>query len=195
MGPLRMPTRLFLAAIMLGAAAMASAQLLPPRGGPLPPGATAVTEDPHERLRFFEGRWEVVGLPAGRHFEETCEWLSGERRHLVCRARTTTSGAGAGAAAGADHSMSVLSYRPSDATYQYHGFTSDGAVHTMQGRRSGDVWQFSGEDSSGGTSRRRTRMTIIPGGERSFVLQQETSIGNGPWQREPDVRYVPAAKR
>jgi hypothetical protein len=186
------PTRLLLAAVAFSATALASAQLLPPRGGTPPPGA-AVSVDPHEQLRFFEGRWEIAGLPAGRQFEETCDWLSAERRHLVCQARTTTT-TGAATATGVENSMSVLSYRPSDAVYLYHGFTSDGAVHTMQGRRTGDAWQFSGEDGSGAT-RRRTRMTIIPGGERSFVLQQETAIGNGPWQREPDVRYVPAPKR
>jgi hypothetical protein len=185
MRPMRSASSVVLAVALVGATTIAQAQLLPPRGGPMTPDTTGVQEDPHERLRFFEGNWEIAGLPAGRQFNETCDWLSPERRHLVCRARLTGTGTAT------EESMSVLSYRPSDGTYLYHGFTSDGAVHVMQGRRSGDVWQFSGEQGAGTTSR-RTRMTIIPGGERSFVLQQETSIGNGPWRREPDVRYVPA---
>lgn len=185
MSPMRIASPFVLALVLAGGTSIAVAQLLPPRGGPMAPDATGVQEDPHERLRFFQGNWEIVGLPAGRQFNETCDWLSAERRHLVCRAQLTGTGMAA------EESMSVLSYRPSDGTYLYHGFTSDGAVHVMSGRRSGDVWQFSGEQGTG-TSSRRTRMTIIPGGERSFVLQQETSIGNRAWQREPDVRYVPA---
>jgi hypothetical protein len=185
MRPMWIASPFVLAVVLAGGASIATAQLLPPRGGPIAPDVTGVQEDPHERLRFFHGNWEIAGLPAGRQFNETCDWLSPERRHLVCRARLTGSGAAT------EDSMSVMSYRASDGTYLYHGFTPDGAVHVMHGRRSGDVWQFSGEEGAG-ASLRRTRMTIIPGGERSFVLQQETSIGNGPWRREPDVRYVPA---
>ena len=37
-----------------------------------------------------------------------------------------------------------------------------------------------------------TRLTITPGGERSFRLAEEVSTGGGPFQPQPAVHYVPS---
>lgn len=162
-------------------AASAVAQLQPPRGitGAPPPQAA----DPWQALAFFEGNWTIAGLPAGARFDEACSWLSEERRHLVCRSRTES-------ASGVREGLGVFSYRAADGRYVYRSFEPTGEVMEFEGRRLGDTWQFTGTTGSGPTQR-TTRMTITPGGERSFRLAEEVANGNGPFQRQPEIRYVP----
>lgn len=164
-------------------AAAVTAQLQPPRGLP---GTTAPppAADPYQPLAFFEGNWTIAGLPAGARFDEVCTWLANTRRHLVCRSRTETAN-------GVQEGLGVFSYRAADGMYVYRSFDPNGEVDTLEGRRTGDTWHFSGLSGTGPNAR-RTRITITPGGERSFRLTQEVAIGTGAFQPQPDLHYVPS---
>lgn len=166
----------------------AAAQLQPPRGlpgtPPAPaPGAPVAPGDPWQALSFFEGSWTIAGLPSNARFDESCAWLSADRRHLVCRSRTESAN-------GVREGLGVFSYRAADGRYVYRSFEPTGEVKEFEGRRLGDTWQFLATTGSG-RSQRTTRLTIAPGGERSFRLTEEVSIANGPFQPQPDVHYVP----
>jgi hypothetical protein len=175
---------------------VAMAQLQPPRGLPgttpvpapsrTPAPAPAVPADPYQALTFFEGNWTIAGLPQGTQFDESCGWLSNARRHLVCRSRTESAN-------GVHEGLGVFSYRASDGMYVYRSFDPNGDVTVLEGRPVGDRWQFSGTTGTG-AAQRRTRLTIAPGGERSFLLSEEIATGNGPWQAQPQVRYVPGVR-
>jgi hypothetical protein len=160
----------------------AHAQLQPPRGSAPLPGTAG---DPYEALGFFEGNWTIDGLPEGVRFDEACTWLSNTHRHLVCRSRTEARN-------GVQEGLGVFSYRPADGMYVYRSFDPNGEVDTLEGRRNGDLWQFSGLSGTG-PAQRRTRLTITPGGERSFRLVEEIALGTGPFQPQPAVHYVPSA--
>jgi hypothetical protein len=167
------------------AASPAAAQLQPPRGlpGASPPPA-APAADPYQALSFFEGNWTIAGVPAGVRFDESCTWLSAAKRHLVCRSRTESSN-------GVQEGLGVFSYRAADGRYVYRSFEPTGAVSELEGRLLGNTWQFTGTAGSG-PAQRVTRLTITPGGERSFRLTEEVSTGGGPFQPQPDVHYVPS---
>ena len=175
------PTPL-LALLLSFVAPLALAQLQPPRGLP---GSPVPASDPYQQLSFFEGSWTIAGLPAGARFDETCTWLGTARRHLVCRSRTESAN-------GVSEGLGVFSYRAADGMFVYRSFDPNGNVDVLEGRRAGETWQFNGTSGSG-SSLRRTRITITPGGERSFHLAEEVAVGNGPWQPQAEVRYVPAA--
>ena len=85
----------------------------------------------------------------------------------------------------------MFSYRAADQRYVYRSFEPTGDVTELEGRRLGDSWQFTGVSGTG-ASQRRTRMTITPAGERSFRLSEEVAVGNGPFQPQPEVHYVPS---
>lgn len=176
------PWKLLIALAAACSAGGAGAQLQPPRGITGAPPATA--SDPWQALSFFEGNWTIAGLPAGARFDEVCNWLSAERRHLVCRSRTES-------ASGVREGLGIFSYRAADGRYVYRSFEPTGEVMEFEGRRLGETWQFAGTTGSG-PAQRTTRMTITPGGERSFRLAEEVSTGNGPFQPQPEIRYVPS---
>ena len=174
-------------------ASLAGAQLQPPRGlpgtAPAPAPAPApvpapAAADPYQALSFFEGQWTIAGLPAGTRFDEACAWLSAVRRHLVCRSRTESAN-------GLQEGLGVFSYRAADGRYVYRSFEPTGEVSELEGRLLGDAWHFTGI-SGIGPAQRRTRLTITPGGERSFRMAEEISTGNGPFQARPEVLYVPS---
>ncbi|MGZ8274316.1 MAG: hypothetical protein ACXWUM_10395, partial [Burkholderiaceae bacterium] len=138
----------------------------------------------YQSLSFFEGNWTIAGLPAGARFDEACSWLSALKRHLVCRSRTESAN-------GVQEGLGVFSYRTADGRYVYRSFEPTGEVSEMEGRLLGEAWHFTGISGTG-PAQRRTRLTITPGGERSFVLAEEVSTGSGPFQARPEVRYVPS---
>ena len=179
----RAAASLFLVALAC-VATPAGAQLQPPRGlSPPSPTATPVA-DPYQALSFFEGNWTIAGLPAATRFDESCTWLAAVKRHLVCRSRTESAN-------GVQEGLGVFSYRAADGRYVYRSFEPTGEVSELEGRLLGNSWHFTGL-SGAGANQRRTRLTITPGGERSFRLSEEVSIGNGPFQPQPDVHYVPS---
>jgi hypothetical protein len=173
--------KLLLSLAVSALAASASAQLQPPRGQPRPAPALG---DPYQALSFFEGQWTIAGLPAGTRFDEACAWLPSTRRHLVCRSRTESAN-------GVQEGLGVFSYRAGDGMYVYRSFDPNGEVDTLEGRLVDGVWHFSGLAGAGANAR-RTRITISPGGERSFRLSQEIATGTGAFVPQPDVHYVPS---
>jgi hypothetical protein len=86
------------------------------KADPLKPSA------PHERMSFFEGTWSMeppadskAGAMPFATFEETCSWLPGARRHMVCRSLRQRTGESVRREA-----IYVLSYQEHDSTYIAH---------------------------------------------------------------------------
>lgn len=145
-------------------------------------GASAQSAaSPHEALRFFEGTWTVEGAPPEQDFRETCRWMTGGRRHMVCVSRWNATD-------GAREGMSIFSYDAVQGRYQYHGFRSGGAVVVHQGQAEADGWRFSSEQGEG-EARVRTRVTIT-GRPEGFLLVAESARGDGEWRRTSEVRYL-----
>jgi hypothetical protein len=136
---------------------------------------------PHEALAFFDGTWTTEESPPEEGFVETCAWLNGGRRHMVCRSTwQTESGPRAG--------MSIFSYREADSTYLYHGFRSNGGVELLQGHPIGDGWQFTHKEETGGI-RQRTQVTITRISNDHFKLVAESAEGDSPWVVDGIVNY------
>jgi hypothetical protein len=144
----------------------------------------------HERLSFFEGTWlvepsaetrAVPGTPLQQ--EETCAWLTGGRRHMICRAWRTDSGDGA-----RRERIQILSYQEQSATYLAHFAFPSGDVVTYVGRVEGDRWVMNMQPTPLLPSNERYReiITRVDGGLR-FV--EERSVDGGPWVITEDFRY------
>ena len=150
--------------------------------GPSTPSA------PHERLAFFEGTWEfetgttpdVIAKRTGRR--ETCEWLAGGRRHIVCL-QTSKSADGA-----AQESMYILSYRESDSTYLAYFAIPGGQTVVFRGTPTTDGWVMDLQPTPlvPDGMRMRTTITRTANGLR-FV--DESSTSGGPWQVSEDYQH------
>lgn len=135
--------------------------------------------EPHEALAFFEGTWTVPGKDDWR---ETCSWLAGGRRHIVCAPRwrfpnMTFEG------------LSVFSYDDKSGEYLAHRFKAFGRVSTERGQRIPRGFRFMNEHGSG-ADRVRERFTLEEGvaGRVNTVL--ETAKGDGPWVTEDRDEYL-----
>jgi hypothetical protein len=150
--------------------------------GPSSPSA------PHERLAFFEGRWEfetaatpeVIAKRRGRR--ETCEWLAGGRRHMVC---TQISRAADGTA---QESIYILSYRERDSTYLAYFAIPGGENVVFHGTPSDDGWVMDLQPTPlvPAGMRLRTTITRTATGLR-FV--DESSMDGAPWQVTEDYQH------
>jgi hypothetical protein len=136
---------------------------------------------PHEALGFFEGTWTVEESAPERRFVETCTWLDGGRRHMICRSTWQT-------VSGPREGMSIFSFRAEDSTYLYYGLRADGAVEALQGRCLPDGWEFSREEGVG-ANRQRSRVTIARLTQNRFRFVVESAEGDGPWILEDTVHY------
>ena len=76
--------RVVLAAWLVSISGCANSQ---PVGLPSP----SERSEPHEALAFYEGTWTRLDGKPEEDFRETCSWLPGGRRHMVCRARWQTA--------------------------------------------------------------------------------------------------------
>lgn len=135
----------------------------------------------HEALSFFEGTWTTEESLPKEGFVETCSWLNGGRRHMVCRSRRQTG-------SGPREGMSIFSYRETDSTYLYHGFRSNGEVEVLEGQPVANGWLFSHEIDMGIT-RQRTRVTITRLSNDHFKLVAESAEGDNPWVVEGTANY------
>jgi hypothetical protein len=162
----------------------ASAQGPPPqRPGPMTPS------EPHERMTFFEGTWTTDGKPdaangspAPAGYEETCAWLPGARRHMVCRSWTEMS-----PGAPRREALYVLSYRAADSTYIAHFAFSGGATLTYYGRPDGERWIMNLQPTPLLPSNQRLR-TIITAEPEGLRFVEESSVDGGPWEVTEDYR-------
>ena len=109
-----------LCVVLLGAilsSSTAAQDTRPPRS------ADPATPSPaHERMRLFEGTWVPEpdadlkgGAKRSTTLQETCAWLGGGRRHMVCRTSYPVEGYSL-----PRESMYILSYREADSTYIVH---------------------------------------------------------------------------
>jgi hypothetical protein len=136
---------------------------------------------PHEELAFYEGTWTI---PDKEHesYRETCSWLPGGRRHIVCRARLQT-------ADGPRETLGVYSYDQTRAEYLYHGFGARGSVTIERGQRIPKGFHFTSERGTG-SDRVRTRFTIEEGTQGRVNTVSETAKAEGPWIVEEKLEYL-----
>lgn len=172
----------FLAAVML--VDPACAQDAPrPRSDPMAPSA------PHERMIAFEGTWTTDGqpdaangIPAPAAYEETCTWLAGARRHMVCRSWTELT-----AGAPRRERLFVLSYRGADSTYIAHLAFPSGATLTYEGRPDGNRWIMNLLPTPRWPPNQRLR-TIIHANPDELRFVEESSVDGGAWEVTEDYR-------
>jgi hypothetical protein len=146
-----------------------------------PQGRPSASEA-RERLAFLEGTWTRPETPAGQTFRETCAWMGGGRRHMVCRQRTET-------AESIHEQMLVYSYRGADATYMVTVFLAGGQVWRYEGQPDGDRWVFD-LIPTGPAAPQRLRQVLTPRGDE-IRFREEVSEKGGPWRlTDPSEEYV-----
>ena len=146
-----------------------------------------ITPSPaHERLAVFEGSWIEAGAPADRASRDSCAWLVGGRRHMICR-RVTAS------ATGSRELMMIYSYRRSDSTYTVSVLLPGGQVWQYAGRPEGNRWVlYFVNDRPEGAPRLRQVITTVAD---TLHFVEEASVSDGPWlltDASEDYRYVRA---
>jgi hypothetical protein len=142
-------------------------------------GPAVQAPPPVERLSVFEGTWTREDVPAGATFRETCAWLAGGRRHLVCQTEFQSASRTA-------QMIKVHSYRQE--TYVVYAVMGDGQAWTYTGGPDGDRWIFNVQ-SNRPNDPRRLRIVITPAKDRVRFVE-ESSTNNGPWQTTEDYTYV-----
>jgi len=164
-----------MAAILLSASRVAGQGT---SAAPLPNGPS--TPSPaHERLAVFEGTWTSVDSVPSR---DTCTWLAGGRRHMVCR-RVTES------ARGAREQMMIYSYRKADSAYTVTVVLPGGQVWSYAGRPEGDRWKFYLTNSRADRALRLRQVIIAAADTLRFV--EEASVDGGPWRlTDPNEDYI-----
>ena len=161
---------------------LALASLLATFGGTVhsqPADSPMERSEPHEALAFFEGTWTIPGKDDWR---ETCSWLAGGRRHIVCTPRwqfpnMTFEG------------LSVYSYDEKSGEYLSHKFRAFGRITTERGQRIPRGFRFMKEDGTG-ADRVRERFTIEEGVAGRVSTVSETAKGDGPWVVEDKQEYL-----
>ena len=149
----------------------------------------AMPNPAHERMKLFEGTWVPVpdaylksGARPSPTSQETCAWLSGGRRHMVCRTTYTVEGYSV-----PRESMYVLSYREADSTYIAHFAFAGGDNLVYHGRLEGERWVLNLQPTPLLPANKRLReiITVVPEGLR-YV--EEQSVDGGPWTVTEDYR-------
>lgn len=142
--------------------------------------------EPHEALAFFEGTWtapdEAGTEPAKREWQETCSWLAGGRRHIVCTPRWQLAN-------GAFSGLAVYSYDEKSGEYLSHAFKPFGRVATQKGERIPRGFRFMNERGTG-ADRVRERYTLEEGSEGRVHTVLETAKGDGPWVIEDKSEVI-----
>lgn len=170
-------------AVSFTTAAVAQDSAARPRRDPAEPSAA------HERMAVFEGTWTLAPdgasesgtTPPAKH-EETCAWLAGGRRHMVCRSSTE-------AANGVRReAIQVMSYRGRDSTYVSHLAFPGGAALTYHGRIEGARWIMNLEPNPSTPANLRIRTIITPEPDALHFVE-EASENGGAWQVTEDYRH------
>src|SRR5438132_706537 len=92
--------------------------------------------EPHEALAFYEGTWTKPDKNDG--YKETCTWLDGRRRHMICRATLPTP-------TGMREALGVYSYDEESRQYLSHGFSGNGRILIEKGQRIPNGFRFISE--------------------------------------------------
>lgn len=141
---------------------------------------------PHEALAFFEGSWTIEERPAEWGLVETCSFMEGGRRHMICRSAWTLP-------SGPRTSMSIFSYSEADSAYLYYGLRTNGLVVTMRGQPQPEGWEFVSESGTG-TTRTRARVIIKRLSKERFRLTSEFGPADGQSVSVSTDHYRPAGK-
>lgn len=149
----------------------------------------SVASAPHEKMTFFEGTWSVEpdaevkrGTTTPSH-EETCAWLPGGRRHMVCRSWRQRPGETV-----RRETIQVLSYQEHNGTYLAHFAFPSGDIVTYVGRVEGNRWVMDMQPSPLLPPNERFRETITKVGN-GLRFVEERSVDGGPWTITEDYRY------
>ena len=137
--------------------------------------------EPHEALAFYEGTWTITDKEH-ESYRETCSWLAGGRRHVVCSASVQTAN-------GPRESVGVYSYDTTGGEYLYHGFGFRGNVVTERGQRIPKGFRFMSERGTG-ADRVLTRFTIEEGPHGRVNTVSEVSKTAGSWVVEERLEYL-----
>jgi hypothetical protein len=151
------------------------------------PGSTRLPATPHESLTVFEGSWTLVGGQAGLVSRDTCGWLAGGRRHLVCR---RLSGSGDQTS----EQLMVYRYRRADSAFAVTVFLAGGQIWEYAGRPEEGRWVLYLERARPDAP--RLRQVIRVAGDTLHYIE-EASVNGGPWQlTDPseDYKYVKTRK-
>ena len=135
----------------------------------------------HERLAVFEGSWQPAGAQTSGGSINTCAWLEGGRRHMVCRDRRDLS-------TGPIEQRMTYGYRGRDSTYIATVFLASGQVWTYHGRPEGDKWVFDLQ-SDRPNNPQRLRMVITVARDTIHFIEESSESG-GPWSVSEDYRHV-----
>jgi hypothetical protein len=144
----------------------------------------------HEKMTFFEGTWtvepeaEVTGETTSppKH-EETCAWLSGGRRHMICRGWRQRPGETV-----KRETIQILSYQPHNGTYLAHFAFPNGDTVTYVGRAEANRWVMDMQPSPVLPANERFREIITKVGD-GLRFVEERSVDGGPWSITEDYRY------
>jgi hypothetical protein len=112
---------------------------------------------------------------------ESCSWLEGGRRHMICAQRRRTP-------AGTVEHRTIYSYRGRDSTYVVTALLATGQVWTYVGRPDGKKWVFELQPDRPNSTQRLRMLVTVAADTIHFV--EESSEGNGPWRITEDYRHV-----
>jgi hypothetical protein len=141
--------------------------------------SSAQPTPPVERLSVFEGTWTREDAPATVTFRETCAWLAGGRRHMVCQGEYRSANR-------VTQMLKVFSVR--EQTYVVFAAIGDSPASTYTGGPDGDRWIFNLQSERPGNPQRR-RIVITPARDRIRFVE-ESSANDGPWQTTEDYSYI-----
>lgn len=135
---------------------------------------------PVERLSVFEGTWTREGPTPGDTLRETCAWLAGGRRHLVCdtEARRPT---------GPARMLRIHSYQ--NGSYVVYVAMGDGPAWTYTGGPESDGRWVLNLQSNRSDNPQRLRIVITPAADRIRFVE-ESSTNGGPWRTTEDYTNV-----
>ena len=153
-----------LAAVLLFARNLTAQNLSAPAGAREPAGV--------QGLAAFAGSWIMADDGSGQALSDTCAWLEGGQRHMICR--TTIAGGGR-----TSQNETIYSYRGRDSTYIVNSFIGGGPLLTYLGKFDGERWVFDYQGQPGSTQRLRM-LVRAEGDEIHFV--EESSESGVPWQ-------------
>ena len=151
------------------------------------PGSAQGTQDPraprpaHELLSVFEGTWRRADSADSGAVTETCSWLEGGRRHMICVPRRQT-------ASGILEQRTIYSYRGRDSTYIVTALLATGQVWTYLGRPDGNKWVFDFQADRPNNAQRLRMVVTVARDTIHFV--EESYEGGGPWRITEDYRHV-----
>jgi hypothetical protein len=148
------------------------------------PSSPSTPRPAHERLAVFEGTWIQTDSTPGQSSRDTCAWLAGGRRHMICRRLSE-------AANGTREQMMIYSYRGADSTYTVTVLLAGGQVWSYAGRPEGDRWVFHLANTR--PDRPQRLRQVITAVADTLHFAEEVSENGGPWRlTDPseDYKYV-----